>query len=148
MNEERDEIILMIDENGEEIEAEYIDTIEYRGSEYVVLLPLDEGADDGDDMDDEEANARDGDDADGDASDSDDDSGNGAADSADGGGACRHSHEDGECDCEEEEVIILRVEYNAEKNEETFVAIDDEAEQEAVFEIFTKRMEEEEDSED
>jgi len=42
MDEERDDIVVLIDENGEEVEFEHIDTIEMNGNEYVVLVPLDE----------------------------------------------------------------------------------------------------------
>ena len=41
MSEERDDIIVLVDENGEETEFELLDTIEMDGNEYVVLLPLD-----------------------------------------------------------------------------------------------------------
>ena len=40
--EELDNIIVLNDENGEEIEFEFLDLIEYEGEEYVVLLPNDE----------------------------------------------------------------------------------------------------------
>ena len=95
MCKDRDDIIMLIDENGEEVEVEHIDTIEYNGSEYVVLLPKEGGCD---------------------------------------------CEDDEECDCEEEEVVILKVETNG--DEETFVAIESEEEQNAVFELFTKRMDE------
>lgn len=39
---ERDDIIVLIDEDGTEIEFEYLDTIEMNGKEFVVLLPLDD----------------------------------------------------------------------------------------------------------
>jgi len=42
MSEERDDIVVLVDENGEEVEFEHLDTIELNGNEYVVLLPLDE----------------------------------------------------------------------------------------------------------
>lgn len=42
MTEERDDVIVLKDENGQEIEFEYLDTIERQGKEYIVLLPLDE----------------------------------------------------------------------------------------------------------
>lgn len=94
-SQERDDIIILIDENGEEVEFEHIDTIAYNGSEYVVLLPADE-----------------------------------------------HEHEHGDCDCDEceEEIIILKVEQTGE-DEDTLVTFDDEDEQNAVFELFSKRME-------
>ncbi|MDR1440283.1 MAG: DUF1292 domain-containing protein [Clostridiales bacterium] len=95
MGQDRDDIIILIDENGEEVEFEHIDTIAYNGNEYVVLLPADE-----------------------------------------------HADEDGDCDCDEceEEIIILRVEQTG-GDEDTLVTFDDEDEQNAVFELFTKRME-------
>lgn len=40
--EELDNIIVLNDENGEEIEFEFLDLIEFEGEEYVVLLPHDE----------------------------------------------------------------------------------------------------------
>lgn len=43
--EELDNIIVLNDENGEEIEFEFLDLIEYEGEEYVVLLPHDEDDD-------------------------------------------------------------------------------------------------------
>lgn len=42
MTDERDDIIVLKDEDGQEIEFEYLDTIEKNGKEYIVLLPLDE----------------------------------------------------------------------------------------------------------
>ena len=38
--EELDNIIVLNDENGDEIEFEFLDLIEYDGEEYVVLLPV------------------------------------------------------------------------------------------------------------
>jgi len=96
MSGDNDEFIILIDENGNEFEAEYIDTIEYRDDSYVVLIPKE-----------------------------------------------THEHADDDCDCEEE-VIILKVERDADDDEETLIAIEDEDEQDAVFEIFTQRMEESE----
>ena len=40
--EDLDNIIVLNDENGEQIEFEFLDLIEYDGEEYVVLLPNDE----------------------------------------------------------------------------------------------------------
>ncbi len=42
MDEERDDIVVLIGEDGEEAEFEHIDTIEMNGNEYVVLLPVEE----------------------------------------------------------------------------------------------------------
>ena len=41
-DEELDNILTLTDENGEEAEFEYLDTIDYEGKEYIVLMPLDE----------------------------------------------------------------------------------------------------------
>jgi uncharacterized protein YrzB (UPF0473 family) len=51
MDTERDDIVVLIDENGEEVEFEHIDTVEMNGNEYVVLIPLSE--DEGDDQEEE-----------------------------------------------------------------------------------------------
>ena len=40
--EELDNIIVLNDENGNEVEFEFLDLIEFEGEEYVVLLPNDE----------------------------------------------------------------------------------------------------------
>ncbi|NSW91840.1 MAG: DUF1292 domain-containing protein [Firmicutes bacterium] len=50
MAEERDDIVVLIDENGEEEEFEYIDSIEMKGNEYVVLSPLSEDEEDEDEI--------------------------------------------------------------------------------------------------
>jgi uncharacterized protein YrzB (UPF0473 family) len=42
MAEERDDTIMLIDEDGEEEEFEFVDSIEINGSEYVVLSPISE----------------------------------------------------------------------------------------------------------
>ncbi len=42
MDEERDDIVVLIGEDGEEVEFEHIDTIEMNGNEYVVLLPVED----------------------------------------------------------------------------------------------------------
>lgn len=46
MSEERDDVLVLIDEKGEEIEFEYLDTVEMDGNEYAVLLPSDDADDD------------------------------------------------------------------------------------------------------
>ncbi|MBE6915913.1 MAG: DUF1292 domain-containing protein [Ruminococcaceae bacterium] len=38
----RDHILVMTDENGKKIEFEFLDQIEYKGNQYVVLLPVGE----------------------------------------------------------------------------------------------------------
>ena len=43
MNEDMEEgIIVLVDENGDEVEFEHLDTIEMNGKEYVILLPMDQ----------------------------------------------------------------------------------------------------------
>ena len=42
--EEESSILTLTDENGEEIEFEYLDCIEYQGKEYLVLLPAEDEA--------------------------------------------------------------------------------------------------------
>ncbi|NLY43463.1 MAG: DUF1292 domain-containing protein [Clostridiaceae bacterium] len=46
MTEEREDIVVLVDENGEEVEFEHLDTIEMNDNNYVVLLPLDEADED------------------------------------------------------------------------------------------------------
>lgn len=41
-NENPENIITLTDEDGESVEFELLDTIEYRGNEYVVLLPIED----------------------------------------------------------------------------------------------------------
>lgn len=42
MSEERDDLVVLVDENGEEVEFEHLDTVELNGNEYVILLPVEE----------------------------------------------------------------------------------------------------------
>ena len=44
LQEEETDLITFVDENGEEIEMEYLDCIEYGGKEYLALLPAEEGS--------------------------------------------------------------------------------------------------------
>lgn len=37
-----DNVIVLSDENGNDVEFEFLDLIEYQGGEYVVLFPLDD----------------------------------------------------------------------------------------------------------
>lgn len=46
-NEEMDNIIILNDEEGNEVEFEFLDLIEFEGEEYVVLLPAEETDDAG-----------------------------------------------------------------------------------------------------
>ncbi len=46
-NEELDNIIILNDEEGNEVEFEFLDLIEFEGEEYVVLLPVEESEDAG-----------------------------------------------------------------------------------------------------
>ena len=43
---ELNNIITLNDEDGNQVEFEFLDLIEYKGSEYVVLLPVEESDDD------------------------------------------------------------------------------------------------------
>lgn len=42
---ERDDIVVLVGEDGEEVEFELLDTVEMNDNEYVVLLPLEEQED-------------------------------------------------------------------------------------------------------
>ena len=43
--EEEVSILTLTDENGADVEFEYLDCIEYQGKEYLVLMPLEEDSD-------------------------------------------------------------------------------------------------------
>lgn len=45
MNEELTNIIVLNDEDGNEVEFEFLDLIEYNSEEYVILLPVDDSED-------------------------------------------------------------------------------------------------------
>lgn len=47
MDEELDNIIVLNDEEGQEVQFEFLDLIEYDGEEYVILLPIEESEDAG-----------------------------------------------------------------------------------------------------
>ena len=40
--EEEESILTLTDENGDEIQFEYMDCIQYEGKEYLILMPVDE----------------------------------------------------------------------------------------------------------
>lgn len=42
LEEEEDNIITMLGDDGEEVNFEFLDLIEYEGKEYVVLIPVDD----------------------------------------------------------------------------------------------------------
>ena len=42
LQEEESSILTLTDENGNDVEFEYLDCIEYEGSEYLVLMPTEE----------------------------------------------------------------------------------------------------------
>ena len=44
LQEEASNILLLTDENGEDVEFEYLDCIEYNGIEYLILMPADENS--------------------------------------------------------------------------------------------------------
>ena len=39
LQEEESELLILTDENGEDVEFEYLDSIDYEGKEYIVLIP-------------------------------------------------------------------------------------------------------------
>ena len=82
LNEEEVSILTLTDENGQDVNFEYLDCIEYEGIEYLVLMPEDE---------------------------------------------------------EDNEVVILAVEPVDEENE-NYMAVEDEAILNAVFEIFKEKF--------
>ncbi len=45
LSEEESEIITLIDENGNDVEFEFLDIIEYQGEEYILLIPTEESDD-------------------------------------------------------------------------------------------------------
>ena len=45
-NMELDNVIVLSDENGNALEFEFVDSLEYEGAEYVLLLPTDEESED------------------------------------------------------------------------------------------------------
>ena len=46
MEEELDNIIILNDEEGKEVQFEFLDLVEYEDEEYVVLLPIEEAEED------------------------------------------------------------------------------------------------------
>lgn len=44
LQEEESNILTLTDENGEDVEFEYLDSVEYEGKEYLVLMPADENS--------------------------------------------------------------------------------------------------------
>ena len=44
LQEEEQNIMVLTDENGEDVEFEYLDSIEYGGKEYLVMMPVGEDA--------------------------------------------------------------------------------------------------------
>ena len=42
MEEEESGILTLTDENGEDVDFEYLDCLEYQGTEYLVLMPADQ----------------------------------------------------------------------------------------------------------
>lgn len=51
MADDKDDVVVLVDENGEEVEFEHLDTVELNDNEYVILLPLSEEEDTEDDVD-------------------------------------------------------------------------------------------------
>lgn len=79
---EEEGVMVLTDDDGEEIAFEYLDTIDYEGSEYVVLLPADADED------------------------------------------------------EAVEVLILKVEYGEDEDDEQYVSVESEELLDKLFEIF------------
>lgn len=50
MSEERDDVVILVDDSGKEMEFEHLDTIEMNEKEYVVLLPVEQGEDEVDEV--------------------------------------------------------------------------------------------------
>ena len=44
LQEEQSNILVLTDENGQDVEFEYLDCIEYNGTEYLILMPADENS--------------------------------------------------------------------------------------------------------
>ncbi len=44
LQEEQSNILTLTDENGKDVDFEYLDSVDYRGKEYLVLMPADEVA--------------------------------------------------------------------------------------------------------
>ena len=44
LQEEESNILMLTDENGEDVEFEYLDCVEYNGTEYLILMPADENS--------------------------------------------------------------------------------------------------------
>ena len=44
LQEEESNILMLTDENGEDVEFEYLDCVEYNGMEYLILMPADENS--------------------------------------------------------------------------------------------------------
>ena len=42
LQEEEVELLILTDENGNDVEFEYLDSIDYEGKEYIVLIPADD----------------------------------------------------------------------------------------------------------
>ena len=42
LQEEESNILSLTDENGQEVEFEYLDSVEYEGKEYLILMPAEE----------------------------------------------------------------------------------------------------------
>ena len=89
MQEELDNVIVLTDDEGNDVEFEWLDTVELNDNTYVVVLPTDDDS---------------------------------------------------------EEVVILKVE--SEDEEDTFVGLEDEAEVNAVFDVFKEKNKENFDFED
>lgn len=125
MTEERDNIITLVDDDGNEVEFEYLDTVELNGNDYLVLSPLDKGSHNHD----------------GHSCDCGCDAGADADADADEDGEFDTDMEN-DSDEEASEVIIFRIEHG-DNDEDSFEYVDDDNEMEAVFEEFKLKMSDE-----
>lgn len=134
MTEERDNIIILFDENGKEVEFEYLGTVESDKKEYLVLSPLDAEDHDNGDLSDENDNDKDAGktynaDADADAEEDEDD-------------YAEELAEEESDDEELREVVIFRITHGSD-GEDSYEYVDDDDEMEAVFEEFKAKMDDE-----
>lgn len=142
---ETGEIMKLSTEDGDEVDFTMLDTIEYQGDSYIVLVPLDEdeeGDDDG--QDGEETDESDGTASDAYAYDEpgDDDAGDddGEDDEVDEGDADDEDDDYDEYDGEETvEVVILKVVPGEDGDEDEYETVDDDETLDALFELFHDR---------
>ncbi len=138
---ETGEIMKLSTEDGDEVDFTMLDTIEYQGDSYIVLVPLDEdeeGDDDG--QDGEETDESDGTASDAYAYDEPGDDGDEVDDEDDEGDADDEDDDYDEYDGEETvEVVILKVVPGEDGDEDEYETVDDDETLDALFELFHDR---------